>query len=254
MIKIIPLLVVSLLVAITAAIDNPHHAASKYQYQYQYGVNDGQTGDHKSHWEHRDGDHVEGQYTVADADGTHRVVQYKADPTVGFQFQCPSRPPQPIDGGVGYELIASDRATRAATEIDISSSTAFVLVHCHSDNINRRRSKMLKIVTLVACLAIAVSAEYYLGEHVEHEEYHSHPKYKFEYGVKDPHTGDHKSQWEHRDGDVVVGSYTLDEADGTHRVVSYNSDDHNGFQAHVQRVGHAHHPHGESYANIDQHH
>jgi hypothetical protein len=30
--------------------------------------------------------------------------------------------------------------------------------------------------------------------------------------------GDHKSQWEIRDGDVVKGEYTLDEADGT---VSY---------------------------------
>ncbi|XP_065094380.1 cuticle protein 19-like [Ochlerotatus camptorhynchus] len=114
---------------------------------------------------------------------------------------------------------------------------------------------MFKIIALVACLAVVVSAEYYQDEHHHHhEEYHSHPKYKFEYGVKDPHTGDHKSHWEHRDGDVVVGTYTLDEADGTHRIVSYNSDDHNGFQAHVQRVGHAHHPHGESYANINQHH
>lgn len=47
-----------------------------------------------------------------------------------------------------------------------------------------------------------------------HEDYHHYPKYKFEYGVKDPHTGDHKSQWEARDGDVVKGEYTLDEADG----------------------------------------
>uniref|UniRef100_A0AAG5D7J7 Uncharacterized protein n=1 Tax=Anopheles atroparvus TaxID=41427 RepID=A0AAG5D7J7_ANOAO len=74
------------------------------------------------------------------------------------------------------------------------------------------------------------------------EDYYSHPSYKFEYGVKDPHTGDHKSQWEHRDGDVVKGAYTLHEADGTERVVEYSSDKHNGFQAHVKRVGHAHHP------------
>uniref|UniRef100_A0A182WBB0 Uncharacterized protein n=1 Tax=Anopheles minimus TaxID=112268 RepID=A0A182WBB0_9DIPT len=30
--------------------------------------------------------------------------------------------------------------------------------------------------------------------------------------------------------------------DGTERVVEYSSDKHNGFQAHVKRVGHAHHP------------
>ncbi|EAT48323.1 AAEL000665-PA [Aedes aegypti] len=121
---------------------------------------------------------------------------------------------------------------------------------------------MFKIIALVACLAVVASAQYY-GEHhghhaVEHkehhEEHHDHPKYKYEYGVKDGHTGDHKSQWEHRDGDVVKGGYTLDEADGTHREVEYKSDHHNGFQAHVKRVGHAHHPHGESYSNVDQHH
>ncbi|XP_021696182.1 cuticle protein 19 [Aedes aegypti] len=104
---------------------------------------------------------------------------------------------------------------------------------------------MIKIIALLACLAIVV---------VVAEEHHSHPKYKFEYGVKDEHTHDHKSQWEHRDGDVVKGQYTVDEADGTHRVVDYSSDHKGGFQAHVQRSGHAHHPHGESYANIDQHH
>uniref|UniRef100_A0A182UDG7 Uncharacterized protein n=1 Tax=Anopheles melas TaxID=34690 RepID=A0A182UDG7_9DIPT len=83
------------------------------------------------------------------------------------------------------------------------------------------------LIALILALAVAVFA---YGH--EHHDYHSHPSYKFEYGVKDPHTGDHKSQWEHRDGDVVKGAYTLDEADGTKRVVEYSSDKHNGFQAH----------------------
>ncbi|KAG5667450.1 hypothetical protein PVAND_015430 [Polypedilum vanderplanki] len=82
--------------------------------------------------------------------------------------------------------------------------------------------------------------------------YHHHPAYKYEYGVHDQHTKDHKSQWEHRDGDVVKGEYTLDEADGTKRIVKYSSDKHNGFQAHVERIGHAHHDapahhHGHHY-------
>ncbi|XP_055532912.1 cuticle protein 19-like [Wyeomyia smithii] len=115
---------------------------------------------------------------------------------------------------------------------------------------------MFKIIVLIACLAVAASAQFYSGDfhHVEHKEHYDHPKYKYEYGVKDGHTGDHKGHWEHRDGDVVKGGYTLDEADGTHREVEYKSDHHNGFQAHVKRLGHAHHPHGESYSNIDQHH
>ncbi|KXJ78418.1 hypothetical protein RP20_CCG004711 [Aedes albopictus] len=114
---------------------------------------------------------------------------------------------------------------------------------------------MLKIVALVACLVVLASAQFYGGDSGHHEDHHhSHPKYKFEYGVKDSHTHDHKSAWEHRDGDHVKGQYTLDEADGTHRIVDYSSDHKGGFQPHVLRKGHAHHPHhGESYANIEQH-
>jgi Insect cuticle protein len=75
----------------------------------------------------------------------------------------------------------------------------------------------------------------------DHKDYYTYPKYKFEYGVKDPKTGDHKSQWEIRDGDVVKGEYTLDEADGTKRVVEYHADGKTGFHAIVKKIGHAHH-------------
>nr|XP_029725133.1 adult-specific cuticular protein ACP-20-like [Aedes albopictus] len=115
---------------------------------------------------------------------------------------------------------------------------------------------MFKFAVAAAVLLVAVvSAQWYGddassgsagsfggGHHEEHKDHHAYPKYKYEYGVKDHHTGDHKSQWEVRDGDVVKGGYTLHEADGTERVVEYSSDKHNGFQAHVKTVGHAHHP------------
>ncbi|XP_050507295.1 cuticle protein 7-like [Diabrotica virgifera virgifera] len=71
---------------------------------------------------------------------------------------------------------------------------------------------------------------------------HDNAHYKFEYGVHDPHTHDHKSQHEHRHGHHVTGGYTLKEADGTHRVVKYKSAPHTGFEAVVERVGHAQHP------------
>ncbi|XP_001659654.2 adult-specific cuticular protein ACP-20 [Aedes aegypti] len=115
---------------------------------------------------------------------------------------------------------------------------------------------MFKIAVVSVLLVVVVSAQWYgdggageglgsygkSGHHEEHKDHHAYPKYKYEYGVKDHHTGDHKSQWEIRDGDVVKGGYTLHEADGTERVVEYSSDKHNGFQAHVKSVGHAHHP------------
>nr|CAD7443136.1 unnamed protein product [Timema bartmani] len=74
------------------------------------------------------------------------------------------------------------------------------------------------------------------------EEYHAHPQYKFDYAVHDPHTGDVKNQWESRDGDVVKGSYSLVESDGTVRTVDYTADKHNGFNAVVKKSGHAMHP------------
>ncbi|XP_050668993.1 cuticle protein-like [Leptidea sinapis] len=73
-------------------------------------------------------------------------------------------------------------------------------------------------------------------------EVYSHPRYQFNYGVADGHTGDRKSQWETRDGDVVKGQYQLVEPDGTIRTVNYSADDHNGFNAVVSRQGHAAHP------------
>jgi hypothetical protein len=70
----------------------------------------------------------------------------------------------------------------------------------------------------------------------------AYPKYAYNYGVNDPHTGDVKSAYEERDGDVVKGSYTVNEPDGTIRVVEYTADDHNGFNAVVKKIGHAVHP------------
>uniref|UniRef100_A0A182J6U2 Uncharacterized protein n=1 Tax=Anopheles atroparvus TaxID=41427 RepID=A0A182J6U2_ANOAO len=94
------------------------------------------------------------------------------------------------------------------------------------------RMRMVVLVFVVSAHGNGQQGEGSNAMAYEHQDYHSHPSYKFEYGVKDPHTGDHKSQWEHRDGDVVKGAYTLHEADGTERVVEYSSDKHNGFQAH----------------------
>ncbi|KAL0266554.1 UNVERIFIED_CONTAM: hypothetical protein PYX00_009064 [Menopon gallinae] len=62
-------------------------------------------------------------------------------------------------------------------------------------------------------------------------DYKSYPKYSFNYGVNDAHTGDIKQQTEHRDGDVVKGQYSLVEPDGSVRTVDYTADPINGFNA-----------------------
>ncbi|XP_065074707.1 cuticle protein 7-like [Ochlerotatus camptorhynchus] len=119
----------------------------------------------------------------------------------------------------------------------------------------------MKFLLVLALAVVVVSAQWEDGNggnHHHHEEHHSHPKYKFEYGVKDSKTGDHKSQWEHRDGDVVKGQYSLHEADGTERIVEYTSDKHNGHHEggyggeKASSGGHGH-GHASSYANSNLH-
>ncbi|XP_014286633.1 cuticle protein 19 isoform X1 [Halyomorpha halys] len=97
------------------------------------------------------------------------------------------------------------------------------------------------------------------GGHGSDVDYHAHPSYKFEYSVHDPHSKDVKSQWEHRDGDVVKGFYTVKEADGSTREVHYTSDKKNGFNAVVKKHGHGAHPHvygghGEGHGHGHGHH
>ena len=68
------------------------------------------------------------------------------------------------------------------------------------------------------------------------EEKSSGPSYEFGYGVKDPISGDHKDQWEKRQGDHVKGAYRFDESDGTQRIVEYEASGKKGFEATVKNV------------------
>lgn len=54
------------------------------QYTFAYDVNDALTGDSKSQIESRNGDLVQGQYSLNDPDGTRRTVDYTADAVNGF--------------------------------------------------------------------------------------------------------------------------------------------------------------------------
>ncbi|XP_026328668.1 cuticle protein-like [Hyposmocoma kahamanoa] len=54
------------------------------KYDFSYSVADGHTGDNKSQHESRDGDAVHGEYSLLEADGSVRRVQYTADDHNGF--------------------------------------------------------------------------------------------------------------------------------------------------------------------------
>ncbi|KYN05717.1 PREDICTED: uncharacterized protein LOC108771399 [Cyphomyrmex costatus] len=82
--------------------------------------------------------------------------------------------------------------------------------------------------TLAAQPALPVAA-------IDATNYDPHPQYSYSYDVQDILTGDAKSQHESRDGDIVSGSYSFIEADGTRRIVEYTADPVNGFNAVVRR-------------------
>jgi hypothetical protein len=71
------------LAAPVAAVKTVEYDAHPH-YSYTYSVNDHITGDNKAQSESRDGDVVTGQYSLIEADGTRRVVDYTADPVNGF--------------------------------------------------------------------------------------------------------------------------------------------------------------------------
>ena len=54
------------------------------EYNFAYSVHDAHTGDIKSQQESRHGDNVQGEYSLIDADGFKRTVQYTADEHHGF--------------------------------------------------------------------------------------------------------------------------------------------------------------------------
>ncbi|XP_067013183.2 cuticle protein 19.8 [Anabrus simplex] len=85
---------------------------------------------------------------------------------------------------------------------------------------------MLPCIILAITLSLATAAK---------EPYDSNPKYNYGYNIDDGVSGDSKSLRETRDGDVVEGSYSLLEPDGTRRVVEYTVDSVKGFNAVVRR-------------------
>ncbi|KAK3916062.1 Cuticle protein 8 [Frankliniella fusca] len=113
------------------------------------------------------------------------------------------------------------------------------------------------LAAILASAAVAVMAREALSEngqqaaeltegleryHHHHDEHHhTKPKYAYQYSVHDKHTGDVKDVWEHRDGDVTKGGYTLLEPDGHTRVVEYIVTKKGGFQATVKRLPPHHH-------------
>lgn len=88
---------------------------------------------------------------------------------------------------------------------------------------------------VAAAAAPLVASQPLVAARVVSELDDSYPQYQYAYNVEDALTGDSKTQEETRDGDIVRGSYSLIEPDGSRRVVNYYADPINGFNAVVQK-------------------
>ncbi|XP_071455824.1 uncharacterized protein [Hetaerina americana] len=272
-------------------INIKHEEQAHPKYNFDYGVSDQKTGDNKNQWETRDGDVVKGSYSLHEADGTIRVVEYTADKHNGFNavvkrqgkavhpqlYQAATHHGGYGDFGAGhaypkyqYNYGVADGHT-GDVKNQWETRDGDVVKGSYSLNEADGTIRQVDYVAddhngfnaVVKRVGHAVHPQiiHHHGGASAHQGAFAHagghfggrkvyPKYQYNYGVADGHTGDVKNQWETRDGDVVKGSYSLNEADGTIRQVDYVADDHNGFNAVVKRVGHAVHPqiihhHGE---------
>ncbi|XP_034486749.1 pupal cuticle protein Edg-84A [Drosophila innubila] len=92
-----------------------------------------------------------------------------------------------------------------------------------------------KVILFVAFFALASGGLLPSKSASSEDTFDAHPRYEFGYDVADAVSGDVKSQKETRDGDLVQGQYSLNDADGYRRIVDYTADAERGFSAVVRR-------------------
>lgn len=83
------------------------------RYSFAYDVQDALSGDVKSQQETRDGDQVQGQYSLNDADGYRRIVDYKADGERGFSAVVRREPLRAVASPAAAMVVAKKPKTAA---------------------------------------------------------------------------------------------------------------------------------------------
>ncbi|CAO1350867.1 unnamed protein product [Diamesa tonsa] len=183
-------------------VKNVEYADAPATYDFNYSVHDDHTGDIKQQHETAKEGVITGQYSLIDADGFRRIVDYTADDVHGFNAEV--RPPQYYSAPAPVKYVAPVVA---------------------------------KVVTpVVAKFAAPIVAKYDSAPitQVSYIEYEEPANYEFNYSVHDEHTGDIKQQQEVAKDGVISGQYSLIDADGYRRIVDYTADDHHGFNAQVR--------------------
>ncbi|CAO1389876.1 unnamed protein product [Diamesa hyperborea] len=213
------------------------------RYSYNYAVNDPSTGDSKSQSETRDGDVVTGQYSLVEADGTRRIVDYTADDVNGFNAQVRKEPLvakviapiAKVISPLGYA--GAYHAPIAAYAAPVLGRSAGLIAapqpyFGRSIYAAAPQAVVAAPAPLIARAAPVVATPV-VAARAEFDD--AYPQYTYAYNVNDAITGDSKTQEETREGDVVRGSYSLIEPDGSRRIVNYYADPINGFNAVVSK-------------------
>ncbi|KAI4458215.1 structural contituent of cuticle [Holotrichia oblita] len=222
-----PIAKVAAPLAVAKAVE-PEEFDPHPQYSYGYDIQDAVSGDNKQQQETRDGDFVQGSYSLIEPDGTRRVVQYTADPVNGFNAVV-SR--EPLAVKVAAPVVAKAVAPLAYTA-PITKVAAPIAYAAPIAKVAAPLAYTAPVAKVAAPLTYAAPV---VAKTVVQEEYDPHPQYSYAYDIHDGLTGDNKQQQESRDGDVVQGSYSLVEPDGTRRIVQYTADPVNGFNAVVSK-------------------
>nr|AYA49961.1 cuticular protein 70 [Leptinotarsa decemlineata] len=96
-------------------------------------------------------------------------------------------------------------------------------------------SKVFFIAALACASQAAVSRVVPVVAKISDDTVDLSPQYSYAYDVQDALTGDSKAHLESRNGDIVKGQYSLNDPDGTRRIVDYTADPVNGFRAVVRK-------------------
>lgn len=81
----------------TVAKPEPEHIDAHPKYEFKYEVHNSHTGDQKFQKEARDGDKVDGEYSLIQPDGQRRIVSYNANDKYGFQAEVKYEYEKPVE-------------------------------------------------------------------------------------------------------------------------------------------------------------
>ncbi|CAO1306939.1 unnamed protein product [Diamesa serratosioi] len=224
-------------------VKNVEYADAPATYDFNYSVHDDHTGDIKQQHETAKDGVISGQYSLIDADGFRRIVDYTADDVHGFNAEV--RPPvkyvapapqyYSAPAPVVHKVIAQPQYYSAPAPVKYAAPAP--QYYSAPAPVKYVAPVVAKIVTpVVAKFAAPIVAKYDSAPitQVSYIEYEEPANYEFNYSVHDEHSGDIKQQQESAKDGAIVGQYSLIDADGYRRIVDYTADDHHGFNAQVR--------------------